>query len=155
MGCFRSIVNLEPLNVFIRYENFKMENLDSTSFILRERDLLAKLDLKDAYLTVPMHPSHQKYLRFTWKGRIFQFNCLAFGLAPAPRCFTKILKVVAAFLRRQGMRLIVYLDDILIMNISKDNTKADVDKVVELLQNLGFLINWEKSIVPRQHHSVF
>jgi hypothetical protein len=146
-GGFRPIVNLKPLNVFIRYEHFKMENLDSARFILREGDWLAKLDLKDAYLTVPVHPSHQKYLRFTWKGRIFQFTCLAFGLAPAPRYFTKILKVVAAFLRRQGMRLIVYLDDILIVNTSKDSTKADVNKVVELLQNLGFLINWEKSIV--------
>lgn len=96
---------------------------------------------------VPLHPSHQKYLRFALKGRIFQFNCLAFGLAHDPCCFTKILKVVAAFLRRQGMRLIVYLDDILIMNISKDSTKADVDKLFEFLQSLGFLINWEKSVV--------
>ncbi|KAK4004033.1 hypothetical protein OUZ56_005776 [Daphnia magna] len=37
------------------------------------------------------------------------------------------------------------------MNISKDSTKADVDKVVELLQSLGFLINWEKSIVEPSH----
>lgn len=45
------------------------------------------------------------------------------------------------------MRLIVYLDDILILNISKERTKADAERVVELLQSLGFLINWEKSIV--------
>lgn len=49
------------------------------------------------------------------------------------------------------MHLIVYLDEILIMNISKDSTKADVDKVVELLQSLGFLMNWEKSIVEPSH----
>ena len=51
------IVNLKPLNRFIRYEHFKMENLDSARFILRKRDWLAKLDFKDAYLT--KHPSHQ------------------------------------------------------------------------------------------------
>jgi hypothetical protein len=146
-GGFRPIVNLKPLNCFIRYEHFKMENLDSARFILRKGDWMAKLDLKDAYLTVPVHPSHQKFLRFEWRGRIYQFNCLAFGLAPAPRCFSKILKVVAAHLRRQGLRMIVYLDDILIINSSKERTKADVVKVIELLQHLGFLINWEKSIV--------
>ena len=119
-GGFRPIVNLKPLNKFIKYEHFKMENLDSARFILRKGDWMVKLDLKDAYLTIPVHPSHQKFLRFAWKGRVFQFNCLAFGLAPAPRLFTKILKVVAAYLRKHGMRLIIYLDDILIMNSSKE-----------------------------------
>lgn len=136
-GGFRPIVNLKPLNCFIRYEHFKMENLDSARLILRKGDWMAKLDLKDAYLTVPVRPSHQKFLRFEWRGRKYQFNCLAFGLAPAPRCFSKILKVVAAHLRRQGLRMIVYLDDILIINSSKERTRADVVKVIELLQHLG------------------
>ena len=99
---------------------------------------MVKFDLKDAYLTVPVHPSHQKYLRFEWKGRVFQFNCLAFGLTPAPRIFTKILKVVMGFLRRQGIRLIIYLDDILILNVSKVLAETDFRLVVERLQKLGF-----------------
>ena len=57
------------------------------------------------------------------------------------RCFTKTLKVVAAFLRRQGMRLIEYLHDILKTTISKERIKADVFWGVEWLQSLGFLIN--------------
>ena len=82
-GGFRPIVNLKPLNQFIRYEHFKMENLDSARYVLGKGDGMVKLDLKDAYLTVPVNPSHQKYLRFEWNGRVFQFNCLAFGFLPA------------------------------------------------------------------------
>ena len=63
-GGFRPIINLKPFNRFIRYEHFKMENLESVRFLLRKGDWMAKLDLKDAYLTVPVHPSHQKFLRF-------------------------------------------------------------------------------------------
>ncbi|KZR99751.1 Uncharacterized protein APZ42_004269, partial [Daphnia magna] len=111
---------------FIRYEHFKMENLESARFLLRKGDWMVKLDLKDAYLTVPVCPSHQKFLRFQWKGRLFQFTCLAFGLAPAPRIFTKILKVVVGFLRKKGLRLIIYLDDILILNVSEERTLRDV-----------------------------
>lgn len=88
-----------------------------------------------------------KIFAFCVAGRIFQFNCLAFGLAPAPRLFSKILRVVAAYLRKHGMRLIIYLDDILIMSSSKEGARADVKKATELLQYLGFLINFEKSIV--------
>ena len=37
-GGFRPIVNLKPLNKFIKYEHFKMENLDSARFIFGEGD---------------------------------------------------------------------------------------------------------------------
>ena len=44
-----------------------------------------------------------------------------FGLAVAPRLFTKVLKPVVALPRRSGIRLIIiYLDDLLIMNQSKE-----------------------------------
>jgi hypothetical protein len=107
---------------------------------------MVKVDLKDAYLTVPIHSSHQKFVRFQWQGRIFEFSCLAFGLAPAPRIFTKILKVVMAFVRKQGVRLVIYLDDILIINESREGALADLKLVVELLQDLGFILNVEKSL---------
>jgi hypothetical protein len=71
---------------------------------------------------------------------------MAFGLAPAPRVFTKILQTVMAFLRRK-IRLVNYLDDILVLNESKEGLVADVNTVLELLQSLGFLLNWEKSII--------
>jgi hypothetical protein len=146
-GQFRPIVNLKPLNKFIRYQHFKMENLESVRFLVRKGDWLAKVDLKDAYFTVAVKKSHHKFLRFRWKDRVFEFSCMAFGLAPAPRIFTKILKTVMAFLRRQGIRLVIYLDDILILNESKSGLEADINTVIDLLQSLGFLINWEKSIV--------
>ena len=129
----------------MNYEHFKMENLESARFLFRKGDWMAKLDLKDAYLTVLVHPSHQKFLRFQWKGRIFQFSCLAFGLAPAPRIFTKILKVVMGFLRKKGLRLIIYLDDILIVQASREATSQAVKIVRRLLESLGFVISEEKS----------
>lgn len=56
---------------------------------------------------------------FFMEGRIFQFSCLAFGLAPGHRVFTKLLQVVMAVLRKGSVRLVIYLDDISIMNASK------------------------------------
>ncbi|KZS08843.1 Uncharacterized protein APZ42_027054 [Daphnia magna] len=131
MGGFRPIVNLKPLNKFIKYEHFKMENLQAVRFLSREEDWMVKVDLKDAYLTVPIHASHQKFVRFQWQGRIFEFSCLAFGIAPAPRIFTKILKVVMAFVRKQGVRLVIYLDDILIINESRERALTDLELVVK------------------------
>ncbi|KZS05287.1 Uncharacterized protein APZ42_031574 [Daphnia magna] len=72
---------------------------------------------------------------------------MAFGLAPAPRVFTKNLKVVMVYLREQGIRLVIYLDDILVLNESSLGLQEDIGTINEQLQSLGFLVNWEKSIV--------
>ena len=61
------------------------------------------IDLKDSYLSVPVHKSSLKFLCFIWKGTCYQFKALPFGLCSAPRIFTKVLKPVAAFLRRKAI----------------------------------------------------
>ena len=113
-GGNRPVVNLKPLNQFLVYEHFKMEGIHMLRDLLRQGDYLVKIDLKDAYLTVPIWKGHQKYLRFLWKETLLEFACLPFGLA-APRVFTKLMKPVVAMLRQRGVRLIIYLDNMLIM----------------------------------------
>ena len=78
---------------------------------------MAKTDLKDAYFAVPISKPDKKYLRFRWKSQTYQFNCLPFALLDSPWVFTKITKEVhvAAVLREMGMRLIMYIDNTLIM----------------------------------------
>jgi len=80
---------------------------------------LIKVDLKDAYLMVPIHPDHQHYLRFTIEAVDYQFTCLPFGLACARWDFTKVMKAVVTLLRWSwGTRIIIYINDILIMSES-------------------------------------
>ena len=108
---------------------------------------MVKLDLKDAYLTVGVHPESQKFLRFVWLGQTYQFLALPFGLNTAPRIFTKLLKPVVAYLRTRNIRLLIYLDDILIIGSSVQILREHTALVIELLQNLGFIINYEKSLL--------
>ena len=70
-----------------------------------------------------------------------------FGLASAPRAFTKILKPVMESLSRQGICVIIYLDDRLFMHEVPARLLSAVDLTVHLLKSLGFLINWEKSAI--------
>lgn len=148
-GGFRPIFNLKCLNQWITYEHFKMEGVKTIKELVEQDDWMVRLDLKDAYLTVPINLQDQKFLQFVWRGRKFQFVSLPFGLSSAPRIFTKLLRPVVAYLRSQGIRLIIYLDDLLLLNRSKIKLHADLDLTVSLLQGLGFVINWEKSeIVP-------
>ena len=42
--------------------------------------------------------------------------CLCFGLGPAPWIFTKLFKIPIASLRWIQIRIIIYLDDMLLMS---------------------------------------
>ena len=60
----QSNLNLRELNSFIPYHHFKMESLKNLKDLLKQWDLMCKLDLKDAYFTVPLGKQSQKYVRF-------------------------------------------------------------------------------------------
>ena len=49
-----------------------------------ENDWMTKVDLKDAYFMISIHEEDRKVLRFSAQDRLFQFNCLPFGLSSAP-----------------------------------------------------------------------
>ena len=154
-GGNRPILNVHPLNQFIPYEHFKMEGLHLLSGVICSSDYLAKLDLKDAYFTVPLAETSKKYLRFIWNEVVYEFQCLCFGLSSAPRVFTKILKPVISLLRRNGIRLLIYLDDFLIVNSSQDGLISDIRTVTHILESLGFIINVKKSILEPTHSLEF
>ena len=62
----RLILNLKGLNEFVTYHHFKMETLQSIVRLVEKNCYMASLDLKDAYCTVGVNPSHRKYLLFMW-----------------------------------------------------------------------------------------
>ena len=154
-GGHRPVVNLKALNKFIVEEHFKMEGFHMVEDLVKPGDWLAKLDLKDAYFLVPVDPNHQKFLQFQWQGNLYQFHCLPFGLSCAPRTFTKLMKPVVAFLRERGIRLIIYLDDLLILCNCRDTLLSQLELIKDLFQTLGLLINNKKSQLEPSQEIVF
>lgn len=144
-GTYRMILNLKPFNKNVEYFHFKMDTFDMAIKLLFENCYMASLDLKDAYYSVPIHVDFRKYLRFIWNGKTFQYNALPNGLSCGPRKFTKLMKPVYATLRKLGINVSGFLDDLLIVGHSAHELEAHVQTVVHTLQNLGFVINFEKS----------
>ena len=146
-GGMRPVFNMKALNQFIQYKHFKMENLAMLKTVLQKQDYMIKVDLKDAYFCIPVCRKDQQFLRFQWRNKLYQFSCLPFGLTSAPRQFTKLMKPTVFLLRRIGIRLLIYLDDLLILNQNKVQLAKDAHSLIFLLQNLGLVINWGKSVL--------
>ena len=144
-GGMRPILNLKAFNRVVRKTTFRMETLRSILSITYQGLWLASIDLKDAYLHVPIRPGHSRYLRFLWQGQAYQYRALPFGLTTAPRAFTKVLQPLLAFLRRQGIVLYAYLDDILVVASDPQSLVQAVHRTCLFLTDMGFIVNLKKS----------
>ena len=128
-----------------------MEGVPMLTTMIQQNDWMVSMDLQDAYCCVLVHPNHRRYLRLWWDDTLYQYRSLLFGLSSSPRVFTKLLRPVVAFLRRLGVRLLIYLDDILLLNQSQAELEKDKCSVLFLLHKLGFVVNQNKSmLIPTQ-----
>ena len=79
------------------------------------------MDIKDAYLHIPIHEESQKLLRFSWMGELLEWIVLPFGLTCGPRVLTKVMKPIIAFLRLTWcIALSIYMDDKLLQATSPE-----------------------------------
>ena len=145
-GKMRPIINLKGLNKFLVKTHFKMEHLLTILPLLQKDAYMTSLDLTDAYFTLPIADEHRKYLRFAWRGELFEFTCLCFGLSSAPYLFTKVMKPVFSNLRKRGISCTYYLDDSLYINMSSVELVSHTREATILLESLGFKVNVEKSL---------
>ena len=122
-----------------------MEDFRTAINILEEGDFMASIDLKDAFLMIPIHLADRKYLRFIYNRKLYQFTALPFGLASSPFVYTKILRAVLAWLRKRGIRVTNYLDDFLFFGRTISECLEFIKLAMKLLESLGFLINFSKS----------
>ena len=112
---------------------------------------MVAIDLKDAYYHIPVGKDLQKFLQFQWKGTVYRFRCMPFGITSAPRIFTKVMKLVLSKIRSMGIRIVGYIDDLLMMAQSKEECYKHLWDTLVILTRLGWTINWEKSrLTPSQ-----
>ncbi|KAF7239825.1 Ran-binding protein 17 [Varanus komodoensis] len=150
-GGLRPTLDLRGLNRFITPKKLWMTTLQNILPLLGRGDWSASLDLKDAYFHISIHPRHRCFLRFAVASEIYEFKVLPFGLATAPRVFTKCMAPVCAHLRLRGIRIYLYLDDWLLVSKTKEGFSSAVDATCALLQDLGLCINQQKSsLLPTQ-----
>ena len=150
-GCHRVILNLKRINVFIPPQHFWMESLATMLPQLHKNDWTVTLDLQDMYLHVPIQASSRHLSASLTETRCINTRCFRSGWKDSPWVFTRLVAVVIASLRRQGIRIFHYLDAWLLVANSRALLELHLQTTLRLTQELGFLLNWEKSsLTPSQ-----
>ena len=148
---WRPILDLSKLNLFLKVEKFKMETPKTIRTSLQQGEWVTSVDFKDAYFHIPIQEQSRKYLRFHVQGWTYQFKALPFGLSTAPMEFTVLAKEVKLMAIHNGIRIHQYLDDWLVGARSHQTCLHHTQILVKMCQDLGWLVNLEKSeLEPKQ-----
>ena len=153
-GSYRLFLNLKKFNEHIHYKHFKMESIQHVINVLEPGHYMASIDLKDAFFSVPIYREHQKYLKFKL-GSYYKFICMPNGYGPAMRIFTKITKIPFSYLRKKGYISVVFVDDSYLQGKTYQDCVNNVIETVHLLQQLGFTIHPDKSILTPTQQITF
>ena len=145
------MIDLSSLIQYLIISKFKMETPESIRTSLREGEWVTSIDFSDTYLHIPIHPQSRKFLRFHHNGIAYQFSSLPFGLATVPLVFTSLVKEVKLLALNHDIRLHQYLDNWLIRARSQLESQKHTTKLLSPVQNLGFIVNPQKSeLTPQQ-----
>jgi hypothetical protein len=111
---------------------------------------LVKLDLKDAYRIVPVHPADYHLLGIRWRGNTYVDRALPFGLRSAPKIFNAIADLIAWVLTCQGVKFqLHYLDDFLLLGSPNSQQGRELLTITEhSLTRLGIPIAEHKTEGP-------
>ena len=128
-----------------------METPETIRTSLQAGEWVTSIDFKDTYFHIPLHSQSRKYMPFHLQGWSYQFKALPFGPSTAPMEFTVVAKEVKLMALQRGIRIHQYLDDWLVRASTHDTCLQHTQTLVTLCQELGWLVNKEKSeLAPKQ-----
>ena len=120
---------------------------------MRPSDWTFSIDIKDAYLHVPIHPGSYRYLRLALTPtEVFHFRALPLGLNTTPLIFTRIVEAIASFTRQKFfLHMHVYVNDWLFRHQDCEILLQLVPEIVAILQSVGQEVNLKlSSLTPSQ-----
>ena len=123
-----------------------VDDIVKTILTLKKGALMAKVDIKNAYRLLPVHPEDRLLLGMEWQGQVYVDTALPFGLRSAPKIFTALADLLEWIIRKRGVDHVDhYLDDFIILGPTCDSRcKRGLDVVLELCERLGVPLAMEK-----------
>ena len=87
-------------------------------------------------------PDFQKYLKFKYDGKLYQYTWFPNRLSSAPRLFTKFMKAVYAKLREQGYTNLGYTDDSLLLGDKVTECEGNIRATKDPVEHVEFTPNF-------------
>ena len=94
---------------------FKLSIIKQVWLLIQQGDYTFSIDLKHAYLHIPISKCHHHLLWFVWQHKPYRWKVLPVGLATAPGVFTLLTKPILFLCCHKRLCVIIYLDYTLVL----------------------------------------
>jgi hypothetical protein len=74
-------------------------------------DYAVSYDLMSGYYHVGLYLRSKTFVGLKWEGKYYTYICLPFGLSTTTWVFSKVMRELVMFWRRDCIKLLPYLDD--------------------------------------------
>ena len=128
------------VNKFLDPVQSPLPTVDDTISRIGTASVFSKIDLSQAFLQLPLDDNSKQYTVINTPAGLYQFNYLPFGLTASPGIFQSFLSKALSHIDN----IIVYQDDVLVLNESLDSHKVTLRKVLLALQEHGIKMNANK-----------
>lgn len=142
-GGLRICVDLRSVNKAIIPDRYPLPTTEELTAQFYGSTVFSKLDLRQGYLQVPLHPDSRNLTAFITHKGVFRFKRMAFGLCSAPSCFQKIMASILAGI--PGVA--VFLDDIVVHGSTTTEHDERLHRVFSALATHQLTLNGGKCVI--------
>jgi hypothetical protein len=140
----RHCQDFRPLNKHMVKDYYRLPLADEIFDAIGTCKFFSSLDCRSGFYQLPICPEDQAKTAFWWRGQLFQFTRMPFGVHSAPQTWQRIMD---AELRKAGCYDFAraFVDDILIFSSTAAEHIEHVRKVLTALSAVGIKLHPEKS----------
>lgn len=141
-GEVRICIDMRRANTAIDRENHPLPTMDQLLPNFRKAKLFSRLDIKDAFHQLEIHPDSRYITTFITSKGLFRYKRLMFGISCAPEIFQKTLERILA-----GCEGTVnFIDDIVIFGSDDIEHDKRLQQTLKVLDDNGVLLNQKKCL---------
>ena len=142
-GGWRVCGDYRRLNNMTTTDRYPVKNLQDFNADLRGKKIFSKVDLLKGYHQIPVNPKDVKKTAVITPFGLFLFPRCPFGLKNAGQDFQRLMDRILG----DVPHTFVYLDDILIASDSMEQHLEDLERVFNILEDNGLVVNRKKCIL--------
>jgi hypothetical protein len=131
-GTWQLCIDYKELNKIIVRNQYPIPRIDDLLDQLKGSKFFNMIELKSSYHQVPIKPTDEWKTTFKSKEGLFEWSVMPFGLTNAPTTFRRSMDDVLRPFTNSFM--VVYLDDILIFNITWEEHMQHIQQVLSILR---------------------